>query len=61
MFQAVYRSARTIIVSDAGPAEPGPGQVRIAGLAMTTPGDTSAATVAEVGRLAAGGGARVVR
>jgi hypothetical protein len=60
MFQAVYRSARTITVSEAEP-EPGPGQVRIAGLAITTPGDTSAATVAEVGRLAAGGGARAVR
>jgi 2-dehydro-3-deoxygluconokinase len=30
-------------------------------LAMTTPGDTSTATLAEVRRLAAGGGARVVR
>jgi 2-dehydro-3-deoxygluconokinase len=30
-------------------------------LAMTTPGDTSMATLAEVQRLAAGGGARVVR
>ena len=30
-------------------------------LAMTTPGDTSMATLAEVRRLAAGGGARVVR
>jgi (R,R)-butanediol dehydrogenase / meso-butanediol dehydrogenase / diacetyl reductase len=29
MFQAVYRSARTITVSEADPAEPGPGQVRI--------------------------------
>ena len=29
MFQAVYRSARTITVSEANPAEPGPGQVRI--------------------------------
>lgn len=61
MFQTVYRSARTITVSEAEPAEPGPGQVRIAGLAMTTPGDTSAATVAEVGRLAVGGRAWVVR
>jgi 2-dehydro-3-deoxygluconokinase len=30
-------------------------------LAMTTPGDTSMATLAEVERLAAGGGARVRR
>lgn len=30
-------------------------------LAMTTPGDTSMATLAEVRRLAAGGPARVVR
>ncbi|KHL19301.1 2-dehydro-3-deoxygluconokinase [Mumia flava] len=30
-------------------------------LAMTTPGDTSMATAAEVDRLAAGGGARVIR
>ncbi len=30
-------------------------------LAMTTPGDTSMATLAEVERLAAGGGARVIR
>ena len=30
-------------------------------LAMTTPGDTSMATLAEVQRLAAGGGARVLR
>jgi 2-dehydro-3-deoxygluconokinase len=30
-------------------------------LAMTTPGDTSMATLAEVKRLAAGGSARVIR
>jgi 2-dehydro-3-deoxygluconokinase len=30
-------------------------------LAMTTPGDTSMATLAEVRKLMAGGGARVVR
>jgi 2-dehydro-3-deoxygluconokinase len=30
-------------------------------LAMTTPGDTSMATLAEVSRLVAGGSARVVR
>ncbi|MEX2382906.1 MAG: hypothetical protein WD490_11010 [Opitutales bacterium] len=30
-------------------------------LAMTTPGDTSMATLAEVEKLMAGGGARVVR
>ncbi|MDR0417491.1 MAG: PfkB family carbohydrate kinase, partial [Propionibacteriaceae bacterium] len=30
-------------------------------LAMTTPGDTSMATAAEVERLAGGGGARVIR
>ena len=30
-------------------------------LAMTTPGDTSMATLAEVERVVAGGGARVIR